>query len=69
MTIDDQSGLGCIAGVSSECKYAGCLDESRKYLIGNCADLKIMRYYTYIAPPKSQTISLPKSPKLLLPKG
>ena len=25
---DDQTWLGCLAGVSSECKYASCLDES-----------------------------------------
>ena len=25
---DDRSCLGFLAGVSSECKYAGCLDES-----------------------------------------
>ena len=24
----DRSCLGCLAGVSSECKYAGCLEES-----------------------------------------
>ena len=26
--LGDRSCLGCLAGVSSECKYAGCLDES-----------------------------------------
>ena len=28
LEFDDRSCLGCRAGVSSECKYAGCLDES-----------------------------------------
>ena len=28
LKLDDRSCLGCLAGVSCECKYAGCLDES-----------------------------------------
>ena len=28
LELDDQSCLGCLAGVSSECKYAGFLNES-----------------------------------------
>ena len=28
LELDDRSCLGCLAGVSSECKYAGCFDES-----------------------------------------
>ena len=28
LELDDQSCLGCLAGVSSECKYAGCLDKN-----------------------------------------
>ena len=28
LELDDLSCLDCLAGVSSECKYAGCLDES-----------------------------------------
>ena len=28
LELDDRSCLGCLAGVSSECIYAGCLDES-----------------------------------------
>ena len=28
LELDDRSYLGCLAEVSSECKYAGCLDES-----------------------------------------
>ena len=28
LELDNQSCLGCLAGVSSEWKYAGCLDES-----------------------------------------
>ena len=28
LELDDRSCLGCLAGVSSECKHAGCLDES-----------------------------------------
>ena len=27
LELDDQSCLVCIVGVSSECQYAGCLDE------------------------------------------
>ena len=28
LELDDRSCLGCLARVSSECKYDGCLDES-----------------------------------------
>ena len=28
LELDDRSCVCCLAGVSSECKYAGCLDES-----------------------------------------
>ena len=28
LKLDDRSCLGCLARVSSECKYAGCLGES-----------------------------------------
>ena len=28
LQLDDRSCLGCLAGVSSQCKYAGYLDES-----------------------------------------
>ena len=28
LEFDDRSCLGCLAGVSNECKYVGCLDES-----------------------------------------
>ena len=28
LELDDRSCLGCLAEVSSECKYAGCLGES-----------------------------------------
>ena len=28
LELNDRSCLGCLAGVNSECKYAGCLDES-----------------------------------------
>ena len=28
LELDDQSCLSCLAGASSECKYAGCLDEN-----------------------------------------
>ena len=28
LVLDDRSCLGCTAGVRSECKYAGCSDES-----------------------------------------
>ena len=28
LELDDQSRLGHLAGMRSECKYAGCLDES-----------------------------------------
>ena len=37
LELDDRSSLGCLAGMSSECKYAGCLDEC---LIRYCTDLK-----------------------------
>ena len=28
LELDDRSCLGCLAGVSSECKYAGCLNKT-----------------------------------------
>ena len=28
LELDDRSCLGCLVGVSNECKYVGCLDES-----------------------------------------
>ena len=28
LELHDRSCMGCLAGMSSECKYAGCLDES-----------------------------------------
>ena len=28
LELHDRSCLGCLAGVTGECKYAGCLDES-----------------------------------------
>ena len=31
--LDDQSRPGVLARVSSECKYAGCLNESDQYVI------------------------------------
>ena len=36
LELDDRNCLGCLTGVSSECKFAGCLE----CLIGNCTDLK-----------------------------
>ena len=36
LELHDQSCLGCLAGVSSECKYAGWLLK----VLDNCANLK-----------------------------
>ena len=41
LALDDRRCLGCLAGVSSECKYAGCLDESALQIIVQI--FKIMR--------------------------